>query len=266
MAQQCRTAGSGHYWYNLCNCLDFLTGQPAQSFCLYLAENKKGFDFSCSRECKEPSPTQGRWRMDQLNQKQLAGPWVSNTAKPTEHQKRLTIFANSLAVQSVSRQCKFLWKSTELHRPGSTGQCRLNALVASAIFIRLGKWDNSLVCAVVQRLYKLYLFSWIKPKYPVYLHGMGFDLVQHFPRLLLLYSRVKDLIRPCRQGGNLFYTICRPHTHLTHPSKVRPTWKQEGIASIVTELSGGNFSFLQYSHNCQPPTLHCSYFRRNHAM
>ena len=61
------------------------------------------------------------------------------TAKPTERQKRLTILADSLAKHPVSQQCKFLWKSADLHRPGSTGQCRLTALVANAIFIRLDK-------------------------------------------------------------------------------------------------------------------------------
>ena len=33
------------------------------------------------------------------------------TAKPTERQKRLTILGDSLAKQSESRQCEFLWKS-----------------------------------------------------------------------------------------------------------------------------------------------------------
>ena len=69
---------------------------------------------------------------------------MRGTAKPTERQKRLTILADSLAKQSVSRQWEFLWKATDLHQPGSTGQCRLTALVANSIFIRLDKWDNSL--------------------------------------------------------------------------------------------------------------------------
>ena len=72
------------------------------------------------------------------------------TDKPTERQKRLLILADSLAKQSVSIQYKFLWKFTDLHRPGSTGQCSLTALVANAIFIRLDKRDNSLrVCSTV---------------------------------------------------------------------------------------------------------------------
>ena len=37
----------------------------------------------------------------------------SDTAKPTERQKGLTILADSLAMQSVSRQLKFLWKSVQ---------------------------------------------------------------------------------------------------------------------------------------------------------
>ena len=67
-----------------------------------------------------------------------------HTAKPTGRQKSLTILADSLTLQSVSRQFEFLWKSTELHQPGSTGQCRLTAIVANAIFIRLDKWYISL--------------------------------------------------------------------------------------------------------------------------
>ena len=64
---------------------------------------------------------------------------VQYTAKPTERQKSLTILADSLAMQSVSQQFKFLWKFTDLHQPGSTGQCRLTAIVANTIFIRLDK-------------------------------------------------------------------------------------------------------------------------------
>ena len=35
----------------------------------------------------------------------------SATAKPTEHQKGITIIADSLANESVSQQCDLLWKS-----------------------------------------------------------------------------------------------------------------------------------------------------------
>ena len=65
--------------------------------------------------------------------------YIAATAKPTEHHKRLTILANSLAKQSVFRQCKCLRKSSDLHQPGSTGQCRLTSLVANAIVIGLDK-------------------------------------------------------------------------------------------------------------------------------
>ena len=37
--------------------------------------------------------------------------YLLNTAKPTERQNRLTILADSLAKQSMSQQCKLLWKS-----------------------------------------------------------------------------------------------------------------------------------------------------------
>ena len=47
-------------------------------------------------------------------------------------------------MQSVSQQFEFQWKSTDLHQPGSTGQRRLTAIVANAIFIRLDKWDISI--------------------------------------------------------------------------------------------------------------------------
>ena len=58
--------------------------------------------------------------------------------------------AYNLAKQSGSQQWYFLWKSCDLHQPGSTGQCRLTALVANAIFIRLDKWNNSLsLCSSV---------------------------------------------------------------------------------------------------------------------
>ena len=36
------------------------------------------------------------------------------TAKPTERQKKLTILGDSLAKQSESRLCKFLWKSVQV--------------------------------------------------------------------------------------------------------------------------------------------------------
>ena len=36
---------------------------------------------------------------------------IANTAKPTGRQKSLTILADSLAMQSVSRQFQFLWKT-----------------------------------------------------------------------------------------------------------------------------------------------------------
>ena len=87
-----------------------------------------------------------------------------NTAKPTEHQKRLTVLADSLAKQSVSRQCKFLQKSSDLHQPGSTGQCMLSALVANAIFIRLHKWDNSLsLCSSGKQLFFFFFHQkWTK--------------------------------------------------------------------------------------------------------
>ena len=64
---------------------------------------------------------------------------VQYTAKPTECHTSLSILAESLAMQSVSQQFKFLWKFTDLHQPGSTGQCRLTAIVAKAIFIRIDK-------------------------------------------------------------------------------------------------------------------------------
>ena len=36
------------------------------------------------------------------------------TAKPTERQKILTILADSLVMQSVSQEFKFLWKSVQV--------------------------------------------------------------------------------------------------------------------------------------------------------
>ena len=55
----------------------------------------------------------------------------------------------NLAKQSESLQWEFLWESTDLHRPSSTGQCSPTALGANTSFIALVKWDNSFVCAIV---------------------------------------------------------------------------------------------------------------------
>ena len=41
--------------------------------------------------------------------------------------------------QSESLQCEFLWESTDLYQPGSTGQCSVTALGANTIIIALGK-------------------------------------------------------------------------------------------------------------------------------
>ena len=76
-----------------------------------------------------------------------------HTGKPADRQKSATLLGASLAKQSVSLQCQFLWESTDLHWPSSTGQCSLTAVGANPIFIALGKWDNSLdLCNSVQQI------------------------------------------------------------------------------------------------------------------
>ena len=61
------------------------------------------------------------------------------TGKPADCQKRATILAASLVKQSEFLQCEFLWESTDLNRPSSTGRCSLTALGANTIFFALGK-------------------------------------------------------------------------------------------------------------------------------
>ena len=118
-----------------------------------------------------------------------------NTAKPTERQKSLTILADNLAMQSVSQQFKFLWKSTDLHQLGITDQCRLTAIVAKTIFIMLDKWDISLsLCSSVkdnlvgQVLWNWWVFSRIV--WCFFLHLQG-DLL-NWP-LCRLYHHKKSL-------------------------------------------------------------------------
>ena len=72
------------------------------------------------------------------NEEQMFETYI-HTGKPADRQKSATLLGASLAKQSVSLQCQFLWESTDLHWPSSTGQCSLTAVRANPIFIALGK-------------------------------------------------------------------------------------------------------------------------------
>ena len=71
------------------------------------------FMIQCQKSHKSAKNT-NNWQKCAQKYRKVSKKTGLHTAKPTERQKRLTKLANILAKQSVSKRCKFLWKSVRV--------------------------------------------------------------------------------------------------------------------------------------------------------